>query len=85
MKDKLVKGICGQVDGSIIPGMIGLEAGQSAFGDTYAWFKNTLAWPIKTLVEFIRVINAEVAAKLKEEMLDKLIPDSHGSFSHSVG
>jgi L-ribulokinase len=75
MKGKLVRGICGQVDGSIIPGMIGLEAGQSAFGDTYAWFKNILAWPLNHVLKSSAVISGETAARLKDELTEKLIPE----------
>jgi L-ribulokinase len=74
MGHKLIPGICGQVDGSVIPGMVGLEAGQSAFGDVYAWFKQVLAWPIENILAKSTLIDAETKQKLIEESLDQIIP-----------
>jgi L-ribulokinase len=66
VKDTLVGGICGQVNGSIIPGMIGMEAGQSAFGDAYAWLKNILSWSLD-LIE-----DEEVKNKAAEKIMAAL-------------
>ncbi|WP_262249300.1 ribulokinase [Parapedobacter soli] len=71
MKGKLIAGICGQVNGSVIPGMVGLEAGQSAFGDAYAWFKNLLAWPLKGLSTHGTVDPATINA-LEDSLLSEL-------------
>ena len=38
-----IPGLCGIVPGSVIPGMYGLEAGQSAVGDIFNWFASHLA------------------------------------------
>lgn len=63
---RLIRSICGQVDGSVAPGMLGLEAGQSAFGDVYAWFSRLITGPVREL------LGDEAADTLSQQLIPHL-------------
>jgi L-ribulokinase len=55
--------------------MVGLEAGQSAFGDVYAWLRDILFWPLEALGEEVG-LSEEALAKIRSRILVKLTEEA---------
>lgn len=72
--NRTVSGICGQVNGSVIPGMIGLEAGQSAFGDTYAWLRRLIMDPVLRMLDDISALDPAMRSIIRHQLEEQLIP-----------
>jgi L-ribulokinase len=64
-----IPGVCGIVNGSVMDGYYGIEAGQSAVGDIFLWFINTLVPDSygKTQDEKFRNLEKEAMALLPGE------------------
>lgn len=88
LSKKVVRGICGQVDGSVIPGYYGLEAGQSAFGDFLAWFKKILQWPLENIlikIDSIDNIQKNQIISICEERLIEELTDAASKIKDDSG
>lgn len=72
--NKAIPGISGQADDSVIPGMIGYEAGQAAYGDLYAWFKKILMWPLNNILSNTTVVDEDTKQQLIDEVYAEMIP-----------
>ena len=73
LKDKVIPGICGQVDGSVAPGYLGLEAGQSSVGDAFAWCKRLLIDSAIAILENSNLLTAEQKKEIKQELEEKAL------------
>ena len=52
----------------------GLEAGQSAFGDVYAWFKKLLVGPVEELINQSTLLDSAKKSAIIDEIADNMIP-----------
>jgi len=68
LEGKNLKYACGMAENSIIPGYVGIEAGQAAFGDIFAWFRKLLAWPVKNM----GLVDEKTAQEIEDSLIAAL-------------
>ena len=75
--DHAIAGIESQAHGSMIPGMVGIEAGQSAFGDVYAWFRDLLGWAMTAEAGVVAKTGGGAAGAAtgdQDDLMERIIP-----------
>jgi len=70
VEGKDLRRLCGLAEDSIVPGHLGGETGQAAFGDLFAWYARLLSWPLQ------HVLAPQLRAVLPEEEVAGIIARS---------
>ena len=68
LRGKDLREICGQAEDSIVPGYIGMEMGQPAFGDSYNWVKKLALWPVQMMRFPSDVVSEETLSKMEAHL-----------------
>lgn len=55
----------GVAEDAILPGYVGIEAGQAAFGDLFAWLRRLMLWPLENL-NLKNFVDEEICKELYE-------------------
>ena len=78
IEGKDLRGACGIAENSILPGWLGGEAGQAAFGDLFGWYARLLSWPMDCVLlpDLAALVGQDRARDVldhaKESLLSKL-------------
>lgn len=57
---------CGAAENSILPGWVGVETSQAAYGDAYAWLKKLLLFPLEEMVYPEKILGREQQEALRQ-------------------
>lgn len=74
LEGKDLRAFCGQAEDSIVPGYVGLEMSQPAFGDAYAWLKELLLWPLKEMKIPKELLSSQTKVRLLEQLEAEILP-----------
>lgn len=73
LRGKRIQSFGGQAENSILPNYVGIETGQAAFGDIFAWFKRVLMWSVEQLKSYMEPEEyCTLSHKIEDSMLMEL-------------
>lgn len=70
--------LCGLAENSIVPGYLGGETSQAAFGDLFAWYGRMISWPVRN------VVAAQLREVLPAEQVEAIIDASSASLLEAL-